>query len=188
MTRFRKSMVKFMAPVLKIVLSFFFEPKFLAGRYFDDKSIGYVWAFRTIWQRSILRLAPPLPFPAALTCRISRGENIEFHQDDLNNFQSPGTYFQNLYGKIRIGRGSYIAANVGIITANHKLGEPDEHEAAEDVYLGEQCWIGMNSVILPGVVLGDRTVVAAGAVVTKSFEEGACVIGGVPAQIIKRFQ
>ena len=43
----------------------------------------------------------------------------------------------------------------------------------------------MNSVILPNVVLGDFTVVAAGAVVTKSFAEGYCVIGGNPAKIIE---
>ena len=43
----------------------------------------------------------------------------------------------------------------------------------------------MNAVILPGVELGDHTVVGAGAVVTKSFSEGYCVIGGNPAKIIK---
>ena len=43
----------------------------------------------------------------------------------------------------------------------------------------------MNSVILPGVVLGDHTIVGAGSVVTRSFEEGHCVIAGVPARKIK---
>ena len=51
--------------------------------------------------------------------------------------------------------------------------------------LGKECWIGSNAVILPGVRLGEHTVVGAGAVVTKSFEEGWCVIGGVPARKIK---
>ena len=39
----------------------------------------------------------------------------------------------------------------------------------------------MNSVILPGVVLGDRTIVGAGSVVTKSFSQGNCVVAGNPA-------
>jgi acetyltransferase-like isoleucine patch superfamily enzyme len=43
----------------------------------------------------------------------------------------------------------------------------------------------MNAVILPGVVLGDHTIVGAGAVVTKSFPEGYCIIAGVPAKVIK---
>ena len=43
----------------------------------------------------------------------------------------------------------------------------------------------MNSVILPGVILGDNTVVGAGSVVTHSFEKGKVVIAGNPAKIIK---
>lgn len=41
------------------------------------------------------------------------------------------------------------------------------------------------AVILPGVILGPGTVVGAGAVVTKSFPQGRCVLGGVPAKLIK---
>ena len=43
----------------------------------------------------------------------------------------------------------------------------------------------MNSVILPGVTLGEHTVVGAGSVVTKSFPDGHCVIAGNPAIIIR---
>ena len=43
----------------------------------------------------------------------------------------------------------------------------------------------MNTVILPGVSLGDHTIVGAGSVVTKSFQEGNCVIAGNPAKVIR---
>lgn len=51
--------------------------------------------------------------------------------------------------------------------------------------IGENCWIDMNSVVLPGVMLGPRTTVGAGAVVTKSFPEGHSIIAGNPAHVVK---
>ncbi|CAN7339596.1 acyltransferase [Variovorax paradoxus] len=171
--------------VLKVPLLLFFDARYLSGRFFDQDFLGFYWCIKAIWTRNILRLAPPRPFPAALTCRISKAENIDFHPDDLNNFQSPGTYFQNLHGRIVIGRGSYIGPNVGLITANHRLDDLDKHEPGMDIVLGKRCWIGMNAVVMPGVVLGDDTIVAAGAIVTKSFASGAVIIGGVPAKVLK---
>ena len=44
----------------------------------------------------------------------------------------------------------------------------------------------MNSVLLPGVELGDHTVVGAGTIVTKGFPEGYCVLVGNPARKIKK--
>lgn len=79
-----------------------------------------------------------------------------------------------------LGQGTYIAKNVGIITSNHDFQNLAEHQKGKDVIIGKHCWIGMNSVIL-----GDHTIVGAGAVVTHSFPDGYCIIGGNPARIIK---
>lgn len=46
----------------------------------------------------------------------------------------------------------------------------------------------MNCSILPGVTLGEHTIVGAGSVVTKSFPEGNCVIAGNPARKIKELE
>lgn len=173
------------APLFIFSLRFFYSEKYLVGRYFDSSLVGCRWAIKSIWVRNILRLAPPLPWPAVYSCHISNPQNIVFHPDDLNNFQSPGTYFQNFKALITLGHGTYIGPNVGIITANHELGDLSSHSEGLDVVIGNSCWLGMNSVIMPGVVLGDKTIVAAGAVVTKSFPAGRCVIGGVPARLIK---
>lgn len=172
-------------PILKFLVCIFFDKKYIKGKYFENSFSGYKMALRSIWTKNILRLSPPHKFPTIYGCTISNSENIYFHPDDLNNFQSPGTYYQNFNGKIYIGKGTYIAPNVGIITANHELNNLDAHTEGMDVIIGDKCWIGMNSVILPGVQLGNGTVVAAGAVVTKSFQQGNIVLAGIPAKIIK---
>jgi len=170
---------------LRLILGLFFDKNVMRGRHFDDGLAGYVWGLKAVWHRNILRLAPPLSFPASFRTSISSSQNIEFHPDDLNNFQSPGAYIQNFSGKIVIGKGSYIAPNVGLITANHNPRNLDEHLDSRNVVLGERCWIGMNAVILPGVVLGAGTIVGAGSVVTKSFPGGHCVIAGNPAKVVR---
>lgn len=53
-----------------------------------------------------------------------------------------------------------------------------------DVSIGAYCFLGFRAIVLPGVTLGDRCVVGAGSVVTKSFPEGS-VIAGAPARLIR---
>ena len=52
------------------------------------------------------------------------------------------------------------------------------------IIIGDHCFIGAKSILLPGVRLGERTIVGAGSVVTKSFPQGNVVIAGNPAKII----
>jgi acetyltransferase-like isoleucine patch superfamily enzyme len=92
---------------------------------------------------------------------------------------------------ITIGRGTAITQNVGIFDINHnymKIGQSilDQDINAKPVYIGENCFIGMNSVILPGTVLGKQNVVAAGSVVKGKFPDYV-VIAGNPARIIKKY-
>lgn len=177
---------KFVRKMFIFLLSFFYDKKYLRGKYFEEFDMGFKWALKGIIYQKIFRFNSNIPWPMSPFSFIFEPKNLEFHVDDLNNFQSFGCYFQNFKAKIVIGKGSYIAPNVGIITANHDIYNLDKHDSGKDVIIGNNCWIGMNSVILPGVVLGDRTIVGAGSVVTKSFEEGNCVIAGNPAKIIKK--
>ncbi len=96
----------------------------------------------------------------------------------------PGCYIQGL-GGIYVGDYTIIAPNVGLISANHDVHDSSMHRAAPPIRIGRYCWIGMNAVILPGVELGDHTVVGAGSVVTRSFPEGYCVIAGNPARLVR---
>lgn len=94
-----------------------------------------------------------------------------------------GCYIQGK-GGIEIGDYTQIASNVVIVSANHDVYDSRNHISAK-VIIGKYCWLGAGCKIMPGVTLGDFTIVGAGAVVTKSFPEGYCILGGVPAKKIK---
>jgi maltose O-acetyltransferase len=91
---------------------------------------------------------------------------------------------------ILIGDNVRIAMDVDLICVSHKIGNK-ERRAAEDTYLpieiGDGCWIGARAVILQGVHVGEGTVIAAGAVVTKDCEPNS-LYAGVPARKIKELK
>jgi acetyltransferase-like isoleucine patch superfamily enzyme len=95
-----------------------------------------------------------------------------------------GCYIQAV-NKIIIGTKTRTGPGVKIISANHDIISIDTLLPSSPIIIGDGCWLGANAVILPGVILGDHTIVGAGAVVTKPFEDGYCVVGGVPAKVIK---
>lgn len=169
--------------------AFMYDKKYLTGRWFAGRlnglcAIGWEWVTRDALGRLFLGGNRDARFPVRQSCSVVHPENLVFHPDDLNNFQGSGQYYQAI-GQIEIGKGSYIGPNVGLITSNHDPEKLSRHLPPKPIQLGEQCWVGMNSVIMPGVILGNRTVVGAGSIVTKSFPEGHCVIAGNPAKIIK---
>ena len=152
----------------KLIMPLFYDKKFLRGRWFEESSLGWTWCWRNLWMQKVKGINRDIPFPVFFRNEVSSAENLVFDPDDMNDFNAFGCYFQNFAAKIVIGKGSYIAPNVGLVTANHVLTELEQHQPGKDIVLGKNCWIGMNSTVLPGVVLGDHTVVGAGSVVTKS--------------------
>lgn len=174
------------APVLRLLASPFFHPKYLRGRHFDTSLRGWRWVWRSLWAQKLLGYNRHVPWPVHPQATVSKPARIRFHPDDMHNFQAKGAYFQTHGGEIVIGKGTYIAQNVGLITANHDPNDLSRHLPGGSIVLGRCCWIGINAVILPGVTLGDNTIVGANAVVTKSFPEGHCTIVGNPARVVSR--
>ena len=110
------------------------------------------------------------------------GKNITIGK---NVFFNTGCSFQDR-GGISIGDGSMIGMNVTIATLNHGLAlETRNTTYPSPVVIGENVWIGSNATILPGVTIGDNSVVAAGAVVTKDVPKNT-VVAGVPAKAVKK--
>jgi acetyltransferase-like isoleucine patch superfamily enzyme len=102
-------------------------------------------------------------------------------------FINSGCCFQD-QGGIRIGDGCFIGHQVVFATIDHDL---DPKRRAENhvapIVLGKNVWVGSHATILKGVTIGDGSVVAAGAVVTKDVPP-MTVVGGVPARVIRKIE
>lgn len=109
------------------------------------------------------------------------GKNITIGKDVFIN---SGCHFQD-QGGIEIGDGTLIGHNVVLATINHDL-DPSQKRKNHyaPIKIGNSVWIGSNATVLSGVTIGDWSVVAAGAVVTKDVPP-MTVVGGVPAKVLK---
>jgi acetyltransferase-like isoleucine patch superfamily enzyme len=87
-------------------------------------------------------------------------------------------------GGISIGSNVSISAELIILTAEHDPDSPEFDGRTRPVVIGDRVWIGTRATILPGVVLNEGAVVAAGAVVTKDVP-AFTVVAGVPAKPIR---
>lgn len=120
-----------------------------------------------------LRVFPP--FYTDFGKNIHIGENV---------FINACCHFQD-HGGVTLGDGCQIGHNVVFATLNHGI-EPENRRFTypAPIVLGRNVWVGSNSTILQGVTIGDNSVVAAGAVVTKDVPADT-IVGGVPARVIK---
>lgn len=118
--------------------------------------------------------------------------NVEAENGTLNigdyTFIGRGTEIE-VSQSVTIGKHCLIAPNVFITDHNHdtrRQGIPmfEQRCLSAPVTIGHNVWIGANSVILPGVTLGDGAVVGAGSVVTKDVPPNT-IVGGVPAKFLR---
>lgn len=109
------------------------------------------------------------------------GKNIKVGK---NVFINSGCQFQD-QGGITIGDGCLIGHQVVFATINHDfIAEKRGNMRVAPIILGKNVWVGAHATILQGITIGDGSVIAAGAVVTKDVPANV-VVGGVPAKIIK---
>lgn len=94
--------------------------------------------------------------------------------------------------RITIKKDTILASHILVSSENHGMNPLNELPyyrqplLTAPVTIGSGCWIGENVVILAGVEIGDKCIIAAGSIVTKSVPDH-CIAAGVPAKVIKKF-
>ena len=89
--------------------------------------------------------------------------------------------------KIEIGNNVFFGPGVHIYTATHPLNPIQRRtvEFSKPIFIGDDCWIGGNAVICPGVTIGSGCTIGVGAVVTKDIPEHSLAVGN-PAKVIRK--
>ncbi|MCR4800036.1 MAG: acyltransferase [Bacteroidales bacterium] len=154
-----------------------FYPRFKNEEYFNSTLVKYI-----LWQK-VLGINRKASWPVHFTSQIKSPEKIQ------NGTKAPG-YSMGCYIDARNGiiieENVFIGPKVSLISMNHDKDDLDKYVDTTPIILHKNCWLATNVTILAGVELGEHTVVAAGAVVTKSFPEGNQMLAGNPAVVIKK--
>ena len=130
--------------------------------------------------------------------RIARcGKNVNIEKNayfipglSLGDFSGIGIDCE-VHGEVSIGKNVMMGPEVVIYTTGHRFDRTDipmmdqDFTPALPVTIGDDVWIGRRVMIMPGVTIGKGVVIGAGAVVTKDVPP-YCVVGGVPAKVLKK--
>lgn len=122
------------------------------------------------------------------SCYVIMPQNMEI--GDNTSIGPYTTIFATF--QVKIGKNCLISSNCGISSYNHiqnslnrRKDEPNDANVSKPVIIGDNVWIGMNSCILPGVTIGDNSIIGAGSVVTKNVPANEVWVGN-PARFARK--
>lgn len=155
--------------------------------------------------RLLLSIAPEGLFPAWNRCalglmgvtlgsrsviyssiRVSRKLNVSIGNETFIGSRS--VFVGGARSSVTIGDHCDISDNVHFVTGTHEIDPVGKRTAgkgfAKDIFVGDGVWIGYNALILPGVTIGAKAIIAAGTVVHKDVA-AETVVGGSPMRLIR---
>jgi hypothetical protein len=133
--------------------------------------------------QKIFRINSHVPWPVNWTSEVKGYDKIKRGTETPGS--TLGCYIDGRNG-IELGENVWIGPKVSIISMNHDLLDYNSYKTVEPIRIGRDSLLACGCTILPGVQIGQHTVVAAGAVVSKSFLEGNQVLAGNPAVVVKK--
>lgn len=150
---------------------------------YPGKGISYPWNQTTLAMKKNSQLEINGKHTVYHKCYIQMNENAKLTIGDGGYFNH-GTAIQ-CSSEITIGDHVFVAPNVAIQDYDEHIVLKEGYEPSKPIHIGNHVWIGKNATILKGVTIGDHSIIAAGAIVTKDVPPH-CLVGGVPAKVIER--
>lgn len=136
---------------------------------------------RELLQKLIGKTGKVFGFAAPFKCDY--GYNIEVGENFFANNNC--TILDG--AKVTFGDNVFIAPNCGFYTAGHPLDVEQRNQGLEYAYpikVGNNVWIGAHTAVLPGIIIGDNSVIGAGSVVNKDIPSGVLAAGN-PCKVIR---
>lgn len=149
----------------------------------NDASYSVKQILNYAFKQKILGYNRSVKWPVHFTSQVKSPEKIQ-RGTKYPGF-AKGCYIDGRNGII-FEENVITGPHVSIISQNHNTNDFTKYINSNPIIIRKNSWLSANCIILPEVELGEHTIVAAGAVVTKSFPEGNQIIGGNPAKIIKK--
>lgn len=162
--------------IINLLYPEYYRPKYGYQKY-------YLLFFHYLIPQKLFRLNPKAKWPVHFTSKVIAPENITKGVfcdpgDNINN------YIQATNGII-FGRNIELGPGTKIISANHDLDNFRNHKKSKPIIIGDNVWIGANSVILPEVEIGNNVIIGAGSVVTKNIPSNSIAVGN-PCTVVKQ--
>ena len=157
---------------------------------------SFIWSLVTVFSGPVAVLLRYLSF-SARAGRFSKNSYIGTHVVLKNiknmqvgeNFSLHDFCYVDAVGGIRIGNNVSIAHGSSLVSFNHTWDDaalPIKYNPVKiaPIIIEDDVWIGCGVRIMPGITIGQRSIVAAGSVVVKDVPANA-IVGGIPAKVIK---
>lgn len=158
----------------------FFYPEYYRPKYGYSKY--YILFFHFLIPQKLLRLNPNTNWPIHFTSKVVDHQNIKKGVlcdpgDNLNN------YIQATNGII-FGNNIELGPGVKIISSNHDNNNFRKNVKCNPIIIGNNVWIGANTIILPNVKIGNNVIIGAGSIVVKNIPSDSIAVGN-PCEVIK---
>ncbi len=162
--------------IIDVEKGFQFNKEWHFSRIIKNKTVGSLF----VSNNGLFKCGKNVVFRSGCRASVNEGSELVIGENCLINSNTRIEAFT----KISIGDNTIISEEVFIRDSNNHRVKQSGYKMSEPITIGKNVWIGMRAIILPGVTIGDGSIIAAGAVVTKDVPSRT-LVGGCPAKVIK---